>query len=1293
MELKEFSKLYSRIQTEPSILLLGQKYLCANQDADLLWVRLTEDYPNHSLSKQVVNYPALWEAVANTPTAAKQLMERICAQAEHLSPQDSFRTILDFRWSLLYTSSFDGSLISAAGENYALTWIPSTETKASKKYMNKDRHYCVPLCGGEDTPPCLDTPRNKHIFKQNIEKRIDWIADTYLQSYGVLVIDGWDPQHDWLTEDLLSDRLIQMPECSVFWFGAPENLEQFPGIRELLESRILVVEHRSLIQEVRKYMPEQFDSFESRADTRNDAAFYTTLTLNLDNNRFIPFHIPRIEIHSLNGDNLCLIDDDILAGQALADGKRAKRFANFLTQRGVPKWNLFRTIPGEKPFYIERDIDTQLRKAVMNRLKVSDGSQRKPVILDGASNSGKTTTLAKLALDLAAKRNYPVFFIHGELQAGAEDRISRFIHEQFKSIDEVNGERVTHAVLIWDGSSSQRRPSDYQKLQKALFTCNVLVIGSCYKLDCGQDIHLKQHLSSAEEEQMYVVLDSLGGDFKRSLKEIRRRKDSPRNGDDFLRKHTSLLYILQTLFKFEFDEEYRDVSNLLKQRFSKETRYSEDRTAQSMEEYIDDYIATLKEIAKMGPLASYQVKLQLYLETHFPHYSQGRAEPDEDDLERLKREKHQKMCAAIVTLNSALALSSEFGIELPLSLLLQLMRDDNGRRYVSYGSDTAQIISILQSDSLIESRYVSLDYLGDENFLRFRDPCEAENYICLLDDLPLGDTTKKRKDREYKILLELMDAAQSELDVRKIIEIIRQFGPNSHGKYSDATVSGDYEEYKDYWQLIAGKLIENERFAQDPEATLVYAHFLREAYQKGEHIPEELEDIRLRLTKAMEQLEHDGRNNSSQYSRLQIELCANLQQSIRTADRFDYSNYQKITQTIRQVFRTHLKGKTNRMQHTFSSNNLLDILLNAFLSYAESLPLMRDPDTEDHFQRELADRVNDISFMLDLDELLYSYAPKQLMEKIFKVYDYMEQADALLKKLSNNVERKNSDAYLFMKARRLWYHDTARSKLEKNQLDLLKMDCYLALCQDTFSYEQLSLGGSSRCQEKQIRELKRSIQADAQKVIEFLEASEQMNTIRHTKSERCVMMLLRAKWFCLGQAPMLAEKQRIAFTEKEWAELVALCRLFISFHDQMGTEVFAPAYFLCGVENWVNGNFSEAAEMFRTARADAYGDYLTMERLVLCAWETTNPRLFQVKLVQKESGKYSATILSEEGSGTDDQVTTRRNIGVPDSVLRYVFLGSNAMRGTTFIPSKPCSIHFNLSGPQLGIPSKGGSGK
>lgn len=1274
MELEVFSELYQKIQTNPSILLLGQNYLFAETGQDPVWEHLASDvYPEFNLPRRRADYPTLWAEVVKSAPDAYAVTERL-ALASKLIPDDPvLKTLLKLRWSLLYTSSISGADVLSLMIEQGCTRVPWNENKAKPQYMDKNRKWCVELCGSAEAPPVLSSKLEQLSFRKQILNRITWISSTYLEYYGVLVIDGLDPEYDWVT-DALFEQLVDLPPNSIYWFSAPEVLDE--TAKELVERGTLIVDCDSLCAHILRHMPELTEESESDGWEDADNTLFTTLTLLQDSRQTHTIRIRRSAITDITGENLCLIDDDSLQASS-GTGGRPRQFADFLMQEHLPQWGLFGL---KDPFYIPRDKDKDLEKEVNAALN-DNSDTRKPVLLCGPSNSGKSMMIANLAMRYAKRRRHPVIYIRGELLRGADNRLKDFITHWFCNTELFGGERPARTIVFWDGGGLKCTEQDYANLQRVLFNCNAQVVGTLYAASTpsARMVQLEQTLSVAELKALRKIISSLGGSYLEHFDAIQHNQRSAK----YERlKNSSLLYLLQTLFKFEFDSEYRALRNLLERQFNQEKNYAETKTGQSLEEYVEEFFQAQRMRAKSGIASSFQAQLQLILDKMAVEKQDNNQDEDEKNR-RLNTLKHLAHC--ITKINSYLAVASEFGVQLPLSLLLKVLKSQDDISYIQYGGEAGKIVDILRADTLVDFVYKSDFSFGETYYVSFRNPIEAEDYICLQCDLKLNDHSDKRKEYEKEKLLEIISLAESNVERWQTNELVRQFGPNSHGKLSeleDTQARADYREYEAYWIEIAKALIDS--FPDDPESVILYAHLTREfiRLQPEEHqayYEDAYTDARTRLISTLKKI--DDRQlipSETQYDRLSIELCANYQQSLQ--DKFNIVSYKDVKTLIHRAF---LRNKKRRWSGgNLSSNSMLDILLNAYLVYQGAVRNSQLPDTD--LGVELADILSDIADMLNFDQLVYERGNQALIGKIQGIYNELESGSSLLAQLERQLERKGSDVFLYLQASLLWQRKVSLPENTGSdpKQKLFSANRYAAISHD-FLYTKSELS----------REFWAQVREDAGQVVAFFEREENRAKIQRSRSSRCIAMLIRAKWALKTGLPVLATKQRIPMTRTEWDEIYDLCQQYITYYTcgDQNWEVFIPAYFLSGIYQWVYGDVREAKAFFKEARDRCDNHDRSIDRLILCAEGTDKPREFSVRIQRNESKKYTAEILAEQkpGQPEEDRVLSRYGIGVTETVLRMLFDGALPREQQQKAPH-PAEIRFNLIGAQLGPAQTGG---
>lgn len=1272
MELSVFTSLYNQIQTEPSILFLGQNYLTLGGEPDPVWQLLSEkEYPDIALPRMMPDYPLLWKEMVNSQEDAKNLRDKIKRASQgqfDSSAVKAVKAVANLRWSLFYTSAIVDIPIFENG----YTDVPQEEKNGAPKYLNKGRRYRVNLYGDEEKS---QTDLSSKKFNHKVKNRIGWIQD-YLEYQGVLVIDGLDPDNDWLTDEILFENLVEMRPGSIYWFHAPDHLEEYAA--ELQADGILITEKEGFYDQMQKHTPELFRNVQDEWDDESSLDdLHLSLTLRIDGQLQRPRSIPRAEVAAINGGNLCILDDSVLQPASPVPFDRAQSFAAFLMQDGIPGWHLFQTPTGQEPFYIRRDMDAELEKRVCTALKETKG-KRRPVILEGPSNSGKSAMLANLALTIAKRRVYPVIYIRGDLLPGAANRLYQFIKNWLGTAEAPSGKQPDKILVVWDGNGLKQSVSDYEALQQRLFSQNVQVVGSVYRsLDSDDAIRLDQNLSRNEIKLLKKTLSSLGGDYAERFEALQKRQKN-----SFFEKNSSMLFWLEEMFKYEFDAEYRGLERLLALQFHRERTYTEEKTAQSLNEYVESFFKAQEIRMREGMAASYQVKLRMLLKEMTEEDAAQTADASVDADAR-KKEKLQQLSKKIHTLNETIALASEFGVSLPLELLMHLLQENEAGLCVN--EDVSKILQVLKNDTLIDYEQRNTDLSGEGYYVRFRSSLEAENCICMRCEQLLGEHSEQRKKQEVEILKRIIRAADKEREIRSVVELIRQFGPNGHGMLSEqqGKRKTDYQEYSSYWNEIAEEAIEC--LGRDPEIVLVYAHLVREYYvlldeqqhpTEKSYYREEFDKARSRLQKTLQDMEDHGETEKTQYTRLSVELCANYQQSMQ--ENFNEVYYSEIKRRIGKAVIHERDSQDHSLQRDFSSNYMLDIQLNAYDVYRRNAEKCGTAGADE----ELVWILGAIDDMLDLETLIREPNRDAIIKKVRNVYAQLGTDDRKMEKLEKELSRKNSDVFLYLQARRLWQCGDQKVPALRSDdwLGMIRADRYLYLLRDIpFTAEVLP------------PDLIAQVKADARNVIEFLESRQ--TEMSRMKSSRCTAMLLRARWVLKTGNPMLTEKQRVALTREDWDHIYRDCCQYDSLAKGDPQDAFAPAYFLIGVYQWIYGDSQKSKEYFEKAKryTEPGSKARNVDRLILCAEGTTRPREFHVN-VRRSSGKNCTASFLEELKplqNNSDKVLCRYGMPVLNDAMEYLF-HRELQREEQCSSLKPVIVGFNLIGAQIEDPKNGG---
>lgn len=1267
MDRTEVLTLIDRIKSEPSVLFLGQRYLRSYSDHDVFVETINSELCNGKLP-QNASYYDIWKLFHNGESLKPEDFEKMFSAIRSIPEQNWLRSILTMRWGMVFTSAVDSCIAHCVGGDFNFCTVPpESKDRFKREYMNKNQLHGVYLYGSIDGSTSYPPETCDNIvlrrLRKSVNDRISWIYNDIIQEYGVLVIDGWDPETDWASSIL--DNATDMPYESIYLFGATEETKNNQIIQELIEDKIIVLIKESFAQAL-----DSCGFFDSNDELYDYFSFETdvkTVTIQERNGKTRYINIPK-SVLSLLDNRIVLFDDELgYTGRPIDVEEKGESFAKFLQQDPTSGWQLFTPETG---YHFPREVDEELYNLVCSKLQKKKSSQWGTIILEGASNSGKTAALIELGMRLRSEHRCPVFYINGiptQNQFDGSTEIASF-EEKLKSIIKnyiLNPQGIKdnweeRIVVLWDGNVGLDAIRRYQLLSSILMECNVLVIGTAYRheqYDPSNNtpefdyILVKGKLSPAETEGLKNVLKqvdfTLLDQFEKAAK-----KESP-----------NLLYTLQQISKYKYSEEWREVAQSLSRHFAIEIDDSEQYTGKAIEERITWEVVN-EAISKKGIAASWQMKLASLLEE-----MKGETSSDfTEDMDNEKRKKYIHYQHNIQMVNKILALAGQFSISLPITLLLRMLEKTPDL----LSNENLFIIELLKNDSLVDYATDTQGYAT----AKFRHPSEAELYI----KSNFGDEESQRKEKEVSLLCSIIENSKwDDMESRSVIALVRCFGPNSKGKYSE-NVNHDYDAYLDYLPEIANAL--KKYASNEPEAILVFAHFLREKYKeersKGKATDKRrLEEAQNALNDVLEKINNEGvysvRKNT--YYRIIGEKCANLVWQL-PQDRYEGSFSLDLFNELQELYRKAINCDWNSIGNdNFNANSLLDIWLNAVIRYLKSFETKEKALGDYAFQHIIADSVSYIDRLLVIDESFSSIA---LLEKIEKINELASNNS--LQDLASELNQKNNDTFLFLKAHDCWRNEKYVLPQNPVRIDYIKKNLY-SFPDDTQG--QLSLGECAF-------DLKKQAKVAAEKAVLILE--ENMDLINRSKSCRCLYMLIRSKWLIYTNYMLLEENQLPKISHRQWDELYDLCKKYKNYCSLSGIEPQIGCELIRGVYLWsFTTEYSDTYDVFKGIRNRVANNKWIIERIGLCKLDSTDLRTFYVDIRKTQLKKrLDACICKEinpDTSANSLSLVGRYKIYVPDRVLDYLFNYQMAEPRNNI--QKAVVVWFNLEGPTLGIPEEG----
>lgn len=837
--MKDIHDLVIRINTETSILFLGQSYE-KEMYVTALKNSLSEDikkiiFHNNTVMPYSEVIDSIIDYCEDVPEKREELLKEIIKAEE---------SVLDNRFLLLKSLGWCGIVTSLMNQLPGFSDLRSALNRMDIKYdyFSRKNPYITYLFGkaGSDSRNIPITFESKMSAQANKNEFWNKIT-TRIKMSGILVIDGWNPSNDWLTVDNLNE-LITFPKNSIYIFGATEEIKNLRPIKKLSSKEIVNLYDENLYDVLCEVGYNDFDLSTHDEFEETEDGVDITIDSVYDKVEYSVQHLSYKIINQLDA-AIAVLDNSILDNPDYID--REEYFMRFLsTENNMPLWGGYAS-----GFYFKRDKDDELLKKVELQLENTDPAKNSVVLLEGSNSSGKTATLGNLAYRIRMMKRYPVIFITSKMKEKEQyDDLERLIKNHINS---KLGARKT--VIIWD-KNTYGKDEVYENMRKNLEECNVVVVGSRYLIDdIAEDPKARIQVvtlddclhGNTELVELRKVLETISARYAdnfnmivKKISDVSKQMDESVNVkriNSFSDKGNWFLLILYRLFE--------DLHDIQKHSVGRETNLAQ----KSFVEYLNNYS---NELFKENTF----IKMYEIL---------GFSKPDNTEYYSEKVSKIFNM----------IAVAGKYGLELPAMIVF--------RAYENSVGDWQNFIHNIKRNSVIK-----ID-LHDDGvmMIRFRHALEAslfleqqvESYDELLDLEIEGLLNIIRNTNFYD-----MDGVDSE--ALQVVSLVRKFGPNGP----------EPAKYKKFFYKIADTINETNGEVND-EAILVASHMIREAFSGDPKNSDEnkiLLDARSKLRKAINQ--YGSQTKSQQLIRLKVEISANLLKSI--------SSEGCITKEEREIF-------------------------------------------------------------------------------------------------------------------------------------------------------------------------------------------------------------------------------------------------------------------------------------------------------------------------------------------------------------------------------------------------------
>lgn len=527
-------KLSEQMRHGPSVLFLGQNYLSLDSGSDPFLAQILHKYAGDITPE---NYDQILHIQLPPPEIflawAKDRVDR------HLSTPPWLTTVANFAWSHVYTSSID----TLWYKNFRTDWrelFPIYQEKIKPSEIRSRVNMCCTFLYG-----CIDQPANDPEFRPpltNLEKnRRNQEAVALMRRlpeivtpFGVLVIEGYNGNTDWLSWDNLLPTIDALQPGQTHIFSVSDELLQNSDIRFLIDQQKIILHTENLAS----YLLEEAHNIKFGL-LKDDIEGKKRISID---NEVI--YVPH-ELFNAISRTAILVDDSIFEPlpPLQVEGNYAE-FRHFLCNSSKrPVWSGY-----SRGFNFKRDFEGKLLALVEQRIN-SQSLQKYPVILHGPSGTGKTVALGSLAYEIRKNKRCAVLFIERKPVRPAYADL-----DEFAGWAEKNGSPVT--LIIWDGMVD---PDEYEKLLNYLTSRGrkVVLVGSCYENGAQTKIGRRFEVSATSNfqnelerfEQHLIKIDPAMKRLRDSRQLATRSRKSLRETRDQFDRESIDPYFLVALYR------------------------------------------------------------------------------------------------------------------------------------------------------------------------------------------------------------------------------------------------------------------------------------------------------------------------------------------------------------------------------------------------------------------------------------------------------------------------------------------------------------------------------------------------------------------------------------------------------------------------------------------------------------------------------------------------------------------------------------------------------------------------
>ncbi|WP_344625266.1 hypothetical protein [Kitasatospora arboriphila] len=384
-------------------------------------------------------------------------------RCRQLSASDHLDLISEYAWIGVWSSAVDSIWPSAFEKPWREVQRIYSERHRPPDPRNRKRLHCTFLYGCTSrTEPDERFPTSKMAWlrRRTVAQTLAYRMVEAIGPLGTLAIDGYSPD-DWLRLDDLAGLVLQLQKGQCHLFSANDRIRLLPEISALVADGNLILHEQPLASVIGEGFTGGLISsgHTAKHGDLQRAVSFSGGTHSVPRDLWVPL-----------SSTAQLVGESLLgeAPPLSADGQYFA-FRQFLGgSSGRVDWEGI-----GRGYSFQRDFESRVEDEVSNRASRKEISDR-PVLLHGATGTGKSTALASLAYHLAKHRTYPVVHIRQDANPSAFSVIDSFCQW-------AEGEGAPTTVVIWDAMREMDWYADMAR-RFAGRGRRVILIGSTYRI-------------------------------------------------------------------------------------------------------------------------------------------------------------------------------------------------------------------------------------------------------------------------------------------------------------------------------------------------------------------------------------------------------------------------------------------------------------------------------------------------------------------------------------------------------------------------------------------------------------------------------------------------------------------------------------------------------------------------------------------------------------------------------------------------------------------------------------------